>query len=289
MIKRFIPFIFAGILGLVAVVLLQKYLQDQKQALVMERQKLLGEFQSLNPKDLIVAKTDLPVDTKILIEHLEKRSVPAVFHQPYSTANAGDLLGLLTRVPVAKGEQMMTNKLRREQDAPVAQTLSGATPQGMRAVTIGSDVLTGVGGFVRPGDKIDILWLFQPPVGPGQQPDLVTMTLFQNVSVLAVGGEMVGKPTGADKEAARDYTVTLSLTPQQTSVLLYAREQGRIQLSLRSKAEKAEAVAVLPADFGTVMESVLGEGAMPKPTPQRAQHTVEVIRGLEHDSVSIEE
>ncbi len=128
-----------------------------------------------------------------------------------------------------------------------------------------------------------------PPMPNGRSADLVTMTLFQNIGVLAVGSEMVGRPSAKAQETTRDYTVTLALTPQQTAVVLYAREQGRVQLSLRSKSEKVDEVKMPPADLNTVMEAVLGPGAIP-PAPQaRPQRTVEVIRGLDHSRVDIDE
>lgn len=289
MIRRFLPFIFAGILGLAAVVLLQNYITMQRRALDAERKKLLGQYQALNPRDVLVARADIPADTKIAPEMLEKKPVPAQFHQPYSTERPSDLVGLITRVPLSKGEQILSNKLRRESEAPAVDTLSAATPQGMRAITIGTDVLTGVGGFVRPGDKVDILWQFQPPQPGGKPGDLVTMTLFQNIGVLAVGSEMVGRPSAKAQESTRDYTVTLALTPQQTAVVLYAREQGHVQLSLRSKSEKVDEVKMPPADLNTVMEAVLGPEAMPPPAQPHQPHTVEVIRGLDHSRVDIDE
>jgi len=101
-----------------------------------------------------------------------------------------------------------------------------------------------------------------------------------------VGNEMIGRAT-SEKEPAPDYTVTLSLTPQETSLLYYARAQGQIQLSLRPRTDKSGQLAIAPASGKTLMESLLGKQAgTGTPKPQR---TVEVYKGLERSVVSVNE
>lgn len=284
MIKRFIPFIVAGVFGLGAVVGMQRYLEGNRRALQNERNKLYADFQNLAPTDVLIAAEDLPEETVLAPEQLATQSVPKQFVQPYATSRPADVVGLVTKVPIAQGEQLLTNKLRRANEMPVTVSLSEVTPEGKRAVTIGADALTGVGGFVRPGDMIDVLWTFKVPQAAGSETDLVTMTLFQNVSVLAVADQMIGRPA-TEQEPNQSYTVTLALSPQETSLLLYAREQGQIQLSLRPKTEKELQVAVSPSSMATIMESAFGQAAVvEEPSSQR---TVEVIRGLEHSLVAV--
>lgn len=290
--KRFLPFIFAGILGFAAVILLQRYLQQQRRQVETERQKLLGQYKLLSPVDVIVARKDIPEDTMIVGDLLETRSVPQQFVQPYAAVRIMDALGLYTKVPIAKGEQLMTNKLRRTSERPIGDTLSAVTPEGKRAVTIGIDALSGVGGFVRPDDTVDVLWTFQIPQPGTNERDLVTLSLFQNVQVLGVGSQIIGAVPSPDEKkaaapAAAATTVTLALEPQAAAVLLYAREQGQITLVLRSRMEKEQRVEVVPANMATVMETVLGaEAAGSPPKPQR---TVEVYKGLERSVVAVSE
>ena len=103
-------------------------------------------------------------------------------------------------------------------------------------------------------------------------------------------GEDAGVEGGEGAEPESEYTLTLALTPQETALLLYAREQGRVELSLRSRADKGEQVAVFPADMPLVMQSILGrqptspDGPMGPP-----QRTVEIYKGLERSVVTINE
>lgn len=284
MVKRLIPFIFSAVLGLIAVVMLQQYLGKERAKLAKQQQELQALFQ--DQISVIVAMTEIPAGTAIAPEHLDSKLIPSKFVQPYATTRGVDVLGLVPIAPISQGEQILTNKLRREREQPMSATLAGLTPEGKRAVTVGLDSLTGVGGFVRPGNSVDILWTFKVPSGGGsQEGELVTMPLFQNVAVLAVGAEMVGKST-TDREASSEYTVTLALEPQEALLLLFAREQGGIQVSLRPPSD-TEQLAVGPANMSTLMESVLGKDATGEaPKPQR---TVEVIRGLEHSVVAVNE
>lgn len=279
-----IPLMFgllAGAIGIQAVRGRQLELEKKYKALT---DKLTADYKS--PIDVIVAKQDIPQGTEIQIKFLTLAKVPEKFIQPYATANPRDLTGLIAIAPIAKGEQVLKNKLRSASEIPSEGKLSGVTPEDRRAITIGSDALTGVGGFIRPGDNVDVLWTVKLP--PAQGGEAVTMVLFQDVSVLAVANQMVGRPA-TSQEGNRDYTVTLALTPQEASLLLYAREQGRVQLSLRSQADKGKKVAIAPANSRNLMEAVLGKEAVaPPPPPPTTQRTVEVIKGLQRSLVAIE-
>lgn len=289
MLKRFLPFIFAGVLGSVAVIVMHRYLAQERSKLLKKEQELLGKYQAIAPMDVIVATRDIPEETRIAAEHLDRQSVPKQYVQPYASTRAVDILGMVTLAPVAKGEQILVNKLRPPQVRPLSESLAGVTPQGQRAVTIATDALTGVGGFLRPGDKVDVLWTFQVPKGQGSgEGELVTMTLYQGITILAVGPEMLGRegPPGEEQPASREgMNITLALTPEQTAVLVFAREQGSVQLSLRSVAEKDKPVDVPPANMATLVEALFGREALEE--PPKPQRTVEVIRGLERKVESV--
>lgn len=282
MMKRIIPFVFAAVMGLGAVAGLQWLLRTERSKLARERQQLLADYKE--PVDVLVAGRDIAEGATVSAEDLDHRAVPLKFVEPYATSQAADLLGLVAMAPIAEGEQVLTNKLRRSEERAAGATLSTLTPEGKRAVTIGTDALTGVGGYVRPGDAVDVLWTFQVPQPGGQTMEPVTMTLFQSVTVLAVGDEMIGQSTG-QKAAGTDYTVTLAMTPQEAALLLYAREQGRVQLSLRPPTDKDTQVAVAPASMASVMESVLGPTQGQQPA--KLERTVEVFKGLERTVVAV--
>jgi len=124
---------------------------------------------------------------------------------------------------------------------------------------------------------------------PGSQDrELVTVTLFQNVSILGVGDQLLGRSAGEGEPAvAGGNTVTVALDPQETALLLFAREQGQVSLALRSRMDKDQRIEVPPANMASLIQSVMGSEAVveaPSPAPQR---TVEVFKALERTVVAI--
>lgn len=286
-IRRRLPLLVAFVLATLAVMLMNGHVRNEMRRVQVREQQLLRDYK--DPVTLIVAAKDLPPGTPLDAGHLAQASVPEKFMQPYAARTPRDVLGLVTLVPLAQGEQILMNKLRRADAVATNATLAGLTPQGTRAVTIGVDAITGVGGFVRPGDDVDVLWTLKLPGAATQDGQVIMLTLFQKVPVLAVGGQMVGRPpAGEGQQAPRDYTVTLALTPQETAFLLFAREQGRIQLSLRPKQEEQAAAAVPPTTFNTLLEAKLGIKPIAPPQPIR-QVQVEVYKGLKRDVVLLPE
>jgi len=284
-IKRLLPFLFAGVLGVAAVMLMQNYLQRQQQAFNLEKQKFLEEYK--NPVQVIVARRPVPEGRVLTTEDLGTMAIPEKFRPAPATANGDEVLNMQAKVPFAPGEPILRNKIQKptekKSDAPVVETLAEVTPQGKRAVTIEMDTLTGVGGFIAPGDNIDILWTFANP----DSGENSTLTIFQEVLVLAVNDRFIGEaapPEGSSRHSGR-YTLTLSLAPEEASMLLYARQNGQVQLSLRSKDGTGERMATFVATKQNVLKAVLGDRYVIE-TPERKRQ-VEVYKGLDRNTVPV--
>lgn len=104
------------------------------------------------------------------------------------------------------------------EDAGVSSRLS----PGMRAFAIRTDVTSGVSGFLRPGDKVDVYWTGR--IGDGN----VTKLIEANVRLVAIdqsADEDRNSPTVAR-------TVTVEATPRQVAALAQAQSTGRLSLSL---------------------------------------------------------
>lgn len=301
--KRFLPIGIAVGAGLLAVAAAQRYIQDQlamqRSALEREKQRIMAEYPQ--PIEVVVAGKDIPQGTALTPDLLAMGEVPEKFMQPYAVRDAREAVGQITIAPLSQGEQVLSNKIRREQDLPLASTLSSVVPKGRRAVTIEVDTLTGVGGFVRPGDIVDVVWTLAVPVQGQQQPEIVTMTLFQDVPVMAVARDLhpprQAAPAAPSEEAVSEadagmppvpeeivrYTVTLALPPQEIAFLLFAREQGRVQLSLRSKQDDAPSTAVAPVNMNAMMGAMLGNSMTQAPVP--ISREIELYKGLERNVI----
>lgn len=95
---------------------------------------------------------------------------------------------------------------------------------GMRAFAVSVDVASGVSGFLRPGDRVDIYWTGVAPNSDGD----VTRLIERAVELVAVD------QTTDDNIAAGTIarTVTVQATPQQVAALAQAQATGRLSLSL---------------------------------------------------------
>ncbi len=104
-------------------------------------------------------------------------------------------------------------------DAGVSSRLSA----GMRAFAIRTDVTSGVSGFLRPGDRVDVYWTGQ--VGQGRD---LTKLIQAGIKIIAID-------QSADEDrnspiVAR--TVTVEVSPTQVANLAQAQSSGRLSLSL---------------------------------------------------------
>lgn len=111
------------------------------------------------------------------------------------------------------------------EDAGVSSRLS----KGMRAFAIKVDVSTGVSGFLRPGDRVDVYWTGNNNYEEnGTRSGPLTKLIQTNVKLLAidqVADEDRNNPTVAG-------TVTVEVTPVQVASLAQAQASGRLSLSL---------------------------------------------------------
>ncbi len=130
-----------------------------------------------------------------------------------------------TRVSEPGGDAGLTSRLR----------------PGERAFAIRVDVASGVSGFLRPGDRVDVYWTGRMP---GSDPNLprgdVTRLIETGVRLIAI--DQMADSSGADPTIAR--TVTVAISPQQVAGLAQAQSTGRLSLSLMAVNEEGVAEAI---------------------------------------------
>lgn len=145
--------------------------------------------------------------------------------------------------------------------------------RGMRAFAIKVDVSSGVSGFLRPGDKVDIYWTGR--VGGGQERQDVTKLIEAGVQLIAVD-QRSGNLEGA--QIAR--TVTVAVSPNQVASLAQAQSTGRLALSLVGAGDDvvAEGIEVDQSDLlGLVAEVEAPAAAVEKVCTIRTRRGAEVV------------
>lgn len=105
------------------------------------------------------------------------------------------------------------------EDAGIASRLG----KGKRAFTLRVDVATGVSGFLRPGNTVDVLWTGRV----GDQ--TITRLILDGIQLVAI--DQISDEDRNRPLVAR--TVTVAVTPQVVAALAQAQATGKLQLSLR--------------------------------------------------------
>ena len=132
--------------------------------------------------------------------------------------------------------------------------LSYVVPEGMRAVTVAVDEVSGIAGFLQRGDYVDVIAYTTttyvpaqaPVVAEGEQPTAdqlpqtlsTTLVAAQNVRVAAVGKSLASTTATTEEQAVAGYTsVTLLLSPEDTMRVVQGAKSGSIVLILRASGD----------------------------------------------------
>ena len=206
---------------------------------------------------------------------------------------SADVKKLLTRVDalektnqdiLARQNTLAQSQMTAPQPKPSAQSLAVKTPVGKRAITVIIDKLFAVGGMISPGDHVDIISHLAIPSDPKdpQKADIITLTLFQDVLVLAVGSNL---QPGTGYEAQQNVSslqVTLALNPQEAGLISFTQQHGSLQLVLRPPLD-TNAYILPPATWDSLSEYIMAtqgsDSVLKKQEKSKAQ--IEIYRGGE--------
>ena len=212
---------------------------------------------------VVTAAMDLPYGTKIEDRHLTTLTLPEEAVPSGSIADPSEVEGMVTTVNVERGEILNKNRLAAHNQG---STLAALINDNMRAITVRVDDVVGVAGFLLPGNHVDVL---------ASRLDIrtkraTTETILKNLKVLAV--DQTASTEQDEPVIVR--AVTLEMTPTQSEILVKAREEGTIQLTLRNPLEEEEeAVTPPPA------RAVAAPARAPRTYRRPQESRVQVIRG----------
>jgi len=185
--------------------------------------------------EVLVAAKPLPLGTIIAADMLvfqpwPKDMVEKAYFQKGETDPA-TLVGKVVRHTIMAGQPVAQGALVGPGENGF---LAAALSPGMRAITVSVSITSGVGGFVFPGDRVDLVLTQEVPGAEGQ-PLRTSETIVRNLRVLAVDQRVDDTTT----EAKVGRTATLEVTPKLVEKIAVARTFGSLSLSLRSIAESA--------------------------------------------------
>jgi pilus assembly protein CpaB len=228
-------------------------------AAVSVKQYLLSAQTFSRTNEVVVAKVEIPVGSRIIPEQLTIAQFPADVTPEGAISVIDDkLVGRVVVTTISPRDPVTEVKL-----APVGSLggLSSVIPEGYRAMTVKVDDVVGVSGFILPGTLVDIVVVITPPKGSGNE-EMISKIVLQNIKVLA-SGQNIDKPKN-DREVERSVkAVTLQVTPEQAEKLALASSEGKLQLVMRNSVDQAD-----EQTSGANKKSLLlGERAMIAPEP----------------------
>jgi pilus assembly protein CpaB len=189
---------------------------------------------------VVVAAEDLTFGTKLEEGQLQIAQFPKSSVPRGTYAVLDSVTGQTSKVFLVKGEPVLRSKL-----SSVGGGLSVMVRPSMRAISLQIDQVTGVSGFVLPGDRVDVLVTIDNAGGSNVA---VTKTALQNAEVLAAGTTTEEK----NKRTITTQAVTLLVDPVGAETVALGQAQGKIHLVLRNPVDQ-EVVDVKPTDTRSIM------------------------------------
>jgi pilus assembly protein CpaB len=223
---------------------------------------------------VLVAQRALPVGTIITADSIAFQAWPKeMVQQAYfidGEADMNKLLGTVVRYPITAGQPVTQGALVAPGDRGF---LAAALGPGMRAITIPVSAKTGVGGFVFPGDHVDLMLTQTVQGRDGGSALKATETILRNVRVLATDHSTETEIEGGKTVVRAFRTVTLEVTPKIAEKIAVAQTIGSLSLSLRSLADNqsdldkaiADGSVKVPAGVSKQQEEKVLAQAMNRP------------------------
>jgi pilus assembly protein CpaB len=257
--RAIFPIILALVVALTTSFFLYKWLQRQRAP------KEVVRVVESDAVPVVVATVDLPWGTKLNSEMIKSTPYLTESLPPGYFSDLDEMEGRILVVSLKQNEPILESKL-----APTSVSTGGVsavvTP-GKRAVSVKGDKVLGISGFIKPGNRVDVL----VTLSRGKNRD-ITKIVLENVLVLATGKELQendkGKPSPVD-------VYTMEVTPQEGEKLTLAASKGSLQFALRNVTD-AETVLTRGATIAKTLAS-FRPPVPPKVRSSRA--TVQVIRG----------
>jgi pilus assembly protein CpaB len=197
------------------------------------------------------------------------------------SSNANDMIGAVARQGIRAGEPIMRGVVVKPQDRGF---LSAVLEPGERAIAAPITNVTGIAGFVFPGDRVDLILTHSMRSSDNEAGGQrrASVTIVKNVRVLALDQNANDQNTNQPKVAK---VVTLEVDPKQAEVVTLALQLGTLSLSLRSIAQDkdgkplAEPVGYESAGRFTMDSDISNLIPAPRSKVNISTEMVRVLRG----------
>ncbi len=271
----FLPITVALIIALVGSIFTYSWIKKQT-----SMRQSAGKTDAVS---IAVASHDLTWGTQLKKEDIQMVSFLKDSVTPDYFTDVSKLEGRVAIAPLKHKEPILESRL-----APTSVTsggISAVVTPGKRALAVKGDKVIGVSGFIKPGNRVDVLVTLTDP----RDDEEINKLVLQDILVLATGTE-VAKDGKGEKDTAPVDVYTLEVTPDEGEKLALAATEGKLQFALRNSTD-GETVYTKGASIPDALSSY----SLTKPTavtPKAigkapvAATTVQVIKGTQSGSVS---
>lgn len=211
-----------------AVHMAQNYVEKYQSALAQERQ---SREPPIELTEIYVAATELDYGDKLMPENVKlvkwpKESIPNGWYADPEVLFKNENVNPSHIVrPMEIGEPILRVKIT----APGEDVgLTTRLEKGMRAFAIRVDVASGVSGFLRPGDRVDVYWTGSIDATEDEASRDFTKLIQAGVKLIAI--DQKADVEGVKGNVAR--TVTVAVKPEQVAALAQAQNSGNLSLAL---------------------------------------------------------
>jgi pilus assembly protein CpaB len=224
------------VIGIIAFALTYKYLNDERMKLRALEERIYAGAQKIR---VMGARTDIPSGTVIKPSDLGTMEVfkSSVGSHVVMPEYARMLFGKKAVLPIKGKDPIYWSHI--EGGAASVMGLAPMIKHGMRAITLSVGGPNAVNGMIEPNDRVDILGTFTfPSKTAPQEMETVTLTVLQNVTVLAVGQRLAKDiEDGRGRRLSGAGLVTVEVSPEEAELLVFAQPTGQLTLALRNPSD----------------------------------------------------
>jgi len=217
--KAIIPLAIGLAVGIVAI----KLFVD-----IVKRAK--GSTAQTTMVSVVTAKTEIGSGILITNNMLTTKQIPAALAPAQKFSKPEEIQERVTSMMIPKEMPILASMLAPKGTAP---GLGAKIPDGMRAVAVKVDEWVGVGGWLKPGVRVDVAAVFS--MNQQGRSQTISKIILQNIEVAAIGGEKGQSPQDTGPTVAR--SVTLLVKPADVGKIHLASEKGKIRLAMRNSID----------------------------------------------------
>jgi len=193
-------------------------------------QSRVAEQARLQTVGIVVAVVDIPLGSTINPNQVAVSPWPKESYPKDAIADPKVVGGRIALRDFTRGEPVVESKLVPQNKS--TGLLSLKIPSGMRGFSVKVNEVVGVGGFIVPDSRVDVVVTTSPSQTSTEK---ISKIVLEDIRVLAAGQVIEQK----ENKPVTVNTVTLALLPEEAEKLALAGNDGIIQLVMRNFTDNA--------------------------------------------------